>query len=74
MDMSVDVPGQNEFARAINLSPERRCVLLARGDVFNLLAVDHDGRIRHHLAIGWIDYGRADQRDLFGLRCYCEDR
>ena len=74
VNMCIDVTGQNEFAFAINLFPERRRALLPHGDVFDLLAVDHHGRIRHHLAAGRIDHGRPDKCDLFGPHCYCEDR
>jgi len=74
MDVGVDVTGQNEFTGAIDLFTERRRVLPAHSDAFNLVAIDHDRRIRHHFAVSRIDYRRADKGDFFGVGGESEDR
>ena len=66
MNVSVDVARQNEFACAINLFPQRRRILLAHRDPFDLVAVDDHCRIRQDLAVGGIDHCTANERDFFG--------
>jgi len=63
VNVSVDVTRQNDLAGAIDLFPERRRVLLAHRDAFDLVAVDYHRRIRQHLAVGGIDHGRANERN-----------
>ena len=41
-----------------------RCgALLAHRDAFDLVAIDHDSRIRHHFAVGGINQRRANECD-----------
>ena len=68
VNVGVDVTRQNEFADASDLFPERRRILFAHRDAFDLVAVDHDGGVRHHLAVGRINDGRANQRNFFGAK------
>src|SRR5262249_1135864 len=67
MDVGIDQARDDELADAGNLFSERGCVLFAHGDALKLVAIDYDRRIWHHLAIGRIDHGRANQRNLFGV-------
>jgi hypothetical protein len=70
MNVRVDVTGQNEFAHATDLSPERGDVLFAHRHPLNFITVDHHGRIRKHFAVRWINHSRADERDPFRVQRY----
>jgi hypothetical protein len=75
MHVRVDVTRQNEFADAVDLSSERRRVLFAHRCALDLVAVDHHRRVRHHFAVGRVDYSSADQRKLLGVeRDYAKEK
>jgi len=66
--MRVDVTRENKLAGAIDLFAERRGILFPHRDAFDLVAVDHDSRIRQHLAVSRVNHSSADQRNFFGAR------
>ena len=66
VNVRVDVTGQNEFAHATDLSSKRGGILFSHRDALDLVAVDHDGRIRQHFAVGGINHSGANERNLFG--------
>ena len=68
VNVRVDVAGQNEFAGATDLFTKRGGILSAHRDALDLVAVDHDRRIRHHLAVGGINYGCANERNSLSIR------
>ncbi len=74
VNVRVDVTWQNELAGAIDLFSERRRVLFANRDALNLVAVDHDRRVRCHFAVCRINHRRADQRKFLGARSESEKR
>ncbi len=68
MNVSVDVTRQNELAGAIDLFPERRRVLLADRNAFDLVAVNYHCRVRQYFAVSRVDHRSADEGNFFSTR------
>ncbi len=68
MNVSVDVTRRYEFSDALDLFPERRRVLLAHRDALNLVAIDHDRRVRQYFAVRGVNHRRSDKGDFLGVR------
>ena len=74
VNVCVDVTRQNEFAYATDLFSKCRRVLLTHRYALDLIAIDHYGRVRHHLAIGRVDHGCANERNFLGVRRDRDDK
>src|SRR5207253_176754 len=70
VNVRVDVTGQNEFAHATDLAPERVGVLFAHRDPLNFVAVDHHSRIGQYLSVSGINHSGPDEGNFFSAqRC-----
>src|SRR5215469_216040 len=73
VNVRVDVARQNEFADATDLFTKRSRILFAHRDAFDLIAVDHNRRVRQYFAVSRINHSCADERNLLSAR-RCSNR